>query len=123
MKVPGSSLWPSEKVGKGVAKMRVDEWGFGCFRFICIIVLVHFVSFSMICISIFFRAMVGDGRFITLVMVKKTGNSSSDSPAEWIWSDLFSWISYEFGNERCMHWYRNQPPPEIYLGKTRNLKS
>ena len=90
-----------------MAKARVDEWGIG-----------FFVPLSMICKSMFFRAIVGDGRFITLVMVKKTGNSSSNSPAEWIWSDLFSWISSEFGHERCMYWYRNQPPPKIYLGKT-----
>ena len=76
----------------------------------------------MICKSIFFRAAVGDGRFISLVVVNKTGNSSGNSPAEWIWSDLFSWISYEFGHERCMHWYRNQPSPNIYTGKTHNLK-
>lgn len=77
----------------------------------------------MIYKSTFFRAAVGDDRFITLVVVNKTGLSSGNSPAEWIWSDLFSWISYEFGHERCMYWYRNQPQPKIYTGKAHNLKS
>lgn len=88
-------------------------------KFICIISLFPLAWFR----SLFFRAAVGDGRFIALVMVKKTGNSSGNSPAEWIWSDLVSWISYAFGNERCKHWHRNQPHPKIYLGKTHNLKS
>ena len=78
---------------------------------------------NMIYISICFRAAVGDGRFISLVVVNKTGNSSGNTPAEWICSDLFSWISYEFGHERCMHWYRNQSDPNIYTGKTHNLTS
>lgn len=63
------------------------------------------------------RATVGDGRFVTLVLVKKTGDSRGNSAAEKIWSDLFSWISYEWGQERCMDWYKKQPNPKIYTGK------
>ncbi|XP_078360279.1 protein mesh-like [Oculina patagonica] len=59
-------------------------------------------------------AVVGDGRFVTLVLVKKTGDSRGNSLAEWIWSDLFSWMSYEWGSKRCKHWYRTQPDPKIY---------
>ncbi|XP_078360277.1 sushi domain-containing protein 2-like isoform X2 [Oculina patagonica] len=59
-------------------------------------------------------ATVGDGRFITLVQVKKTGVSLGNSAAEWIWSELFSWISYRLGQERCMDWFRKQPNPKIY---------
>lgn len=123
------SLWLSQGVREGATKARVDErgakplvdikltWYF--LRFICIIFLFLLAWLR----SLFFRAAVGDGHFITLVLVKKTGHSLSNSPAEWIWSDLFSWISYELGHERCIHWYRNQPHPKIYLGKTHNLKS
>ncbi|KAL9985251.1 hypothetical protein ACROYT_G007629 [Oculina patagonica] len=66
-------------------------------------------------------ATVGDGRFVTLVSVKKTGDSGRNSPAEWIWSDLFAWMSYVWGYERCMNWYRNQPHPKIYTGETINI--
>ncbi|XP_078360273.1 sushi domain-containing protein 2-like isoform X2 [Oculina patagonica] len=59
-------------------------------------------------------ANVGDGRFVTLVQVKKTGQNRGNSAADKIWSDLFSWISYEWGHERCMDWYRKQPNPKLY---------
>lgn len=48
---------------------------------------------------IFFRVVVGDGCFIILVVVNKIGYSSGIFFVEWIWSDLFFWISYEFGYE------------------------
>ncbi|XP_078360269.1 sushi domain-containing protein 2-like isoform X2 [Oculina patagonica] len=59
-------------------------------------------------------AVVGDGRFVTLVLVKKTGVSLRNSPNDWIWSDLFSWLSYGWGPKRCKYWYRKQPNPKIY---------
>lgn len=64
------------------------------------------------------RATVGEGRFVTLVSVKKTGdNRGNDYAAERIWSDLFSWISYDQVQERCIDWYNKQPNPNIYSGK------
>ncbi|XP_022783567.1 sushi domain-containing protein 2-like isoform X2 [Stylophora pistillata] len=60
-------------------------------------------------------AIVGDGRFVTLVMVKRnTGNFSTTTQAEWIWSDLFHWVNYELAGQRCMHWYNKEPDPNIY---------
>ena len=63
------------------------------------------------------RTTVGDGRFVTLVLVKKTGDNRGNSAAEWIWSDLFSWINYNGGQDRCMNWFRKQPHPKKYTGK------
>ncbi len=76
-----------------------------------------FAYFYVVLVLQFSRATVGDGRFVTLVQVKKTGKKRGNSAAEKIWSDLFSWISYEWGQERCMDWYRKQPNPKIYTGK------
>ncbi|KAJ7394043.1 hypothetical protein OS493_003716 [Desmophyllum pertusum] len=79
--------------------------------------LVLKVNSQFLC-KIFFlacSAAIGDGRFVTLVLVKKTGDRHGNSPAEWIWSDLFTWrTNDERGHERCMHWYRKQPNPKIY---------
>lgn len=70
-----------------------------------------------------FRGAVGDDRFVTLVLVKKIGGSHGNSPAEWIWSDLFYWLNYELGEKRCVHWYKKQPNPKVYTGNPQNLIS
>ena len=54
--------------------------------------------------------------------VKRTGVKRGYAPAEWIWSDLFSWISYEWAHERCLNWYERQPHPNIYTGKKLKIK-
>ncbi|XP_022783564.1 sushi domain-containing protein 2-like [Stylophora pistillata] len=63
-------------------------------------------------------AIVGDDRFVTLVLVKRIASDFSNPPAEWIWSDLFHWLSYEMAEERCVHWYNEQPDPKIYTDDT-----
>ena len=84
--------------------------------------LILKVNSQFLCKIVFScSAAIGDGRFVTLVLVKKTGDRHGNSPAEWIWSDLFTWrTNDERGHERCMHWYRKQPNPNIYTGKTFN---
>lgn len=71
---------------------------------------------------LYFRAIVGSGRFVTLVAVKTTGDKLGYAPAEWIWSDLFSWMRYEGASERCLNWYERQPHPSVYTGKKKSLK-
>ena len=67
----------------------------------------------------YFRALFGSdhGQFVTLVAVKRTGNKREYAPAEWIWSDLFYWISYDFAHQRCLNWYERQPIPNTYTGR------
>ena len=65
----------------------------------------------------YFRTDDINGGFITLVAVERTGSKHEDAPAERIWSDLFYWIDYELGHDRCMFWYKRQPDPKMYIGK------
>ena len=67
-----------------------------------------------------FRAIGGDDRFVTLVLVKRIVSSFGSSPAEWIWSDPFHWLNYEMAEQRCVQWYNKQPDPKIYTGKSQN---
>ena len=69
------------------------------------------VSFTQI-----LRAAVGDSHFVTLVLVKKISGNFSNSPAEWIWSDMFYWFNYGLAEQRCMFWHDRQPDPQIYTG-------
>ncbi|CAH3144389.1 unnamed protein product [Pocillopora meandrina] len=59
-------------------------------------------------------AAVGDNHFVTLVLVKKISDNFSNSPAEWIWSDMFYWFNYGLAEQRCMFWHDRQPDPQIY---------
>ena len=67
-----------------------------------------------------FRTIAEGDRFVTLVLVKRISGNFNNSPAEWIWSDPFHWLSYEMAEQRCVHWYDKQPDPEIYTGKSQN---
>lgn len=68
---------------------------------------------------IYLSSSVGSGRFITLVTVKRTGDKSGYATAEWIWSDLFAWISYDLAHERCLDWIQKEPNPKVYTGRRR----
>lgn len=75
--------------------------------------------FYLLPYDIYLSSSVGSGRFITLVTVKRTGDNSGYATAEWIWSDLFAWISYDLAHERCLDWIQKEPNPKVYTGRRR----